>query len=211
MPYRPTALTRKNAEDKREALLRAARSLIATDGFAAATVAAIAARGPASVGSVYSYFDSRDRLLAEVFRSAAGHEIDIVRAAVAAAGRPAPQRLGALIHTFAGRALQGRRMAWSLLFEPVSPAVEAERLIYRRSYTELLEQIVRAGLADGDFAPQDPALAASAVLGAVSEALIGWIRPDSPEPTAEAQARALDGIRLFCFRALGATDSQESR
>lgn len=38
MPYRQTALTRKNAENKRAGLLRAARTLVATGGFTAATV-----------------------------------------------------------------------------------------------------------------------------------------------------------------------------
>ncbi|GAA0560173.1 TetR/AcrR family transcriptional regulator [Paractinoplanes ferrugineus] len=200
MPYRPTALTRKNAQDKRAGLRRAARGLVAAGGFRAATVAAIAAECGVSVGSVYSHFDSRDGLLADVFRGAAGHEIDVVRAAVAAAGPRATDRLGALVDTFSGRALRGRRMAWALLFEPVSPVVEAERLAYRRSYTELLAGIVGDGLATGEFLPQDAGLAASAVLGAVSEALIGWLRPDRDEPTAEVA----DGIRAFCFRALGA-------
>ncbi|MEU4625822.1 TetR/AcrR family transcriptional regulator [Actinoplanes sp. NPDC023801] len=204
MPYRPTALTRKNAEDKRDGFLRAARALVAADGFRAATVAAIAARCQASVGSVYSYFDSRDRLLAEVFRSAATHEIDLVRAAVSDAGQQASERLGELIRIFSGRALQGRRMAWALLFEPVSPVVEAERLVYRGSYTDIGEQIIRDGLFSGDFVPQDARLASSAVMGAVSEALVGWIRPDSPEPSAAEQASVTEGIRAFCFRALGA-------
>jgi AcrR family transcriptional regulator len=206
MPYRQTESTRKNAENKRDGLLRAARSLVATGGFTAATVAAVAARGQVSVGSVYSHFDSRDRLLAEVFRSAAGHEIEVVRAAVNGAGRPATDRLGALIRTFSGRALQGRRMAWALLFEPVSPAVEAERLTYRRAYTDLGEEIIRAGLAGGGFVPQDARLAASAVMGAVSEALIGWIRPDSPDPSPDV----IDGIERFCFRALGAPCPEET-
>jgi AcrR family transcriptional regulator len=204
MPYRPTALTRKNAEDKRDGFLRAARALVAADGFKAATVAAIVAWCQASVGSVYSYFDSRDRLLAEVFRSAASHEVDLVRAAVSDAGVQASERLGELIRIFSGRALQGRRMAWALLFEPVSPVVEAERLVYRGSYTDIGEQIIRDGLASGDFVPQDARLASSAVMGAVSEALVGWIRPDSPEPSAAEQASVIDGIRGFCFRALGA-------
>jgi AcrR family transcriptional regulator len=203
MPYRPTALTRKNAEDKRDGFLRAARALVAADGFKAATVAAIAARCQASVGSVYSYFDSRDRLLAEVFRSAATHEVDLVRAAVSDAGVQASERLGELIRIFSGRALHGRRMAWALLFEPVSPVVEAERLVYRGSYTDIGEQIIRDGLASGDFVPQDARLASSAVMGAVSEALVGWIRPDSPEPSPAEQASVTDGIRGFCFRALG--------
>jgi AcrR family transcriptional regulator len=207
MPYRPTALTRKNAEDKRDGFLRAARALVAADGFKAATVAAIAARCQASVGSVYSYFDSRDRLLAEVFRSAATHEVDLVRAAVSDAGVQASERIGELIRIFSGRALQGRRMAWALLFEPVSPVVEAERLVYRGSYTDIGEQIIRDGLASGDFVPQDARLASSAVMGAVSEALVGWIRPDSPEPSPTEQANVIDGIRGFCFRALGAAYS----
>ncbi|WP_229074919.1 TetR family transcriptional regulator [Actinoplanes sp. DH11] len=202
MPYRPTALTRKNAADKRAALLRAARALVAADGFRAATVAAIAARGQASVGSVYSHFDSRDLLLAEVFRSAASHELAVVRDAVADTGQPATDRLGDLIRVFGGRALQGRRMAWALLFEPVNPAVEAERLTYRRSYTEITEQIVRSGQERGEFLPQDTGLAASAVLGAISEALVGWLRPESPPPLPQAQADVVDGIRLFCLRAL---------
>lgn len=205
MPYRQTATTRKNAEDKRDGLLRAARALVAADGFKAATVAAIAARCQASVGSVYSHYDSRDRLLAEVFRSAASHEIDLVRAAVSDPGQQATDRMGALIRTFSSRALHGRRMAWALLFEPVSPAVEAERLVYRRSYTEIGEQVIADGLAGGVFLAQDARLAASAVMGAVSEALVGWIRPDSPEPPPQEQERVIEGIRLFCFRALGAT------
>jgi AcrR family transcriptional regulator len=211
MPYRPTALTRKNAEDKRDGFLRAARALVAADGFKAATVAAIASRCQASVGSVYSYFDSRDRLLAEVFRSAATHEVDLVRAAVSDAGMQASERLGELIRIFSGRALQGRRMAWALLFEPVSPVVEAERLVYRGSYTDIGEQIIRDGLVSGDFVPQDARLASSAVMGAVSEALVGWIRPDSPEPSPAEQASVIDGIRGFCFRALGAAYSGGDR
>ncbi|GIE92194.1 TetR/AcrR family transcriptional regulator [Actinoplanes regularis] len=203
MPYRQTALTRKNAEDKRESLLRAARSLVAVDGFKAATVAAIAARCQASVGSVYSHFDGRDRLLAEVFRSAASHEIEVLAAAVTEAGQQAAHRLDALIRTLSGRALQGRRLAWALLYEPVSPAVEVERLVYRRSYTELGERIIHDGLAGGDFVPQDARLAASAIVGAISGALVGWIHPDSPEPSPETQTGAIEGIRMFCLRALG--------
>ncbi|GIE34544.1 hypothetical protein Ait01nite_075890 [Actinoplanes italicus] len=211
MPYRPTALTRKNAEDKRDGFLRAARALVAADGFKAATVAAIASRCQASVGSVYSYFDSRDRLLAEVFRSAATHEVDLVRTAVSDAGMQATERLGELIRIFSGRALQGRRMAWALLFEPVSPVVEAERLVYRGSYTDIGEQIIRDGLVSGDFVWQDARLASSAVMGAVSEALAGWIRPDSPEPSRAEQAGVIDGIRGFCFRALGVAYSGGDR
>lgn len=208
MPYRPTEATRRNAELKRAGFLRAARALVAAKGFGGATVAAIAGECGASVGSVYSYFDNRERLLAEVFRSAADHELARVRAAVADAGPRAADRLNALIRTFAGRALRGRRTAWSLLFEPVTPAVDAERLIYRRSYTELGEEIVRDGIADGTFAAQDVALAASAVMGAVSEALVGSLRPPDADRPTTPDDDIIEGIRGFCFRALGAEETQ---
>lgn len=208
MPYRPTEVTRRNAELKRAAFLRAARSLVAAKGFGGATVAAIAGECGASVGSVYSYFDGREHLLAEVFRSAADHELAAVRTAVAAAGHRATDRLDALIATFAGRALQGRRMAWSLLFEPVTPAVDAERLIYRRSYTELGEEIIGDGIADGAFVAQDVALAASAVMGAISEALVGWLRPPGTDQPTTSDDDIVEGIRRFCFRALGAEETQ---
>lgn len=208
MAYRATEATRRNAELKRAGFLRAARELVAAQGFGGATVAAIARECRASVGSVYSYFDGREDLLAEVFRSAAGHELGVVRDAVAAAGPGAADRLDALIRTFAGRALQGRRMAWALLFEPVTPGVDAERLVYRRSYTDLGAEILRDGIADGTFAPQDAALAASAVMGAISEALVGGLRPGDPSPDAPPDAAIIDGIRLFCFRALGIEETQ---
>ncbi|NBM16708.1 TetR/AcrR family transcriptional regulator [Streptomyces sp. GC420] len=208
MPYRPTETTRRNAELKRAGFLRAARSLVAAKGFGGATVAAIARESGASVGSVYSYFENREHLLAEVFRSAADHELATVRAAVADAGPRATDRLGALIRTFAGRALQGRTMAWSLLFEPVASAVDAERLVYRRSYTELGEEIVRDGVADGAFVAQDAALAASAVMGAVSEALVGRLHPRQPAGHTASDDDIVEGIRMFCFRALGAKETR---
>ena len=56
----------------------------------------------------------------------------------AAAGRrrAATERIAAGVETFARRALRGRRLAWALLAEPVDPAVEAERLVFRRSYRD---------------------------------------------------------------------------
>ncbi|MGY1720198.1 TetR/AcrR family transcriptional regulator [Blastococcus sp. SYSU DS0552] len=209
MPYRATELTRRTAERRRETLLAAARHLVAGHGFAAATVAAIAQEAGVSVGSVYSHFDSREYLLAEVFRSAAAHELAAVRTAVADAGPRPADRLDALVRTFAGRALQGPRMAWALLFEPVTSGVDAERLVFRRSYTELGEQIVHDGIAEGVFVEQDVVLAASAVMGAISEALVDRLRPLGPATTTPTTDHdVITGIRSFCFRALGAEELQ---
>ena len=71
---------------------------------------------------------------------------------------------------FARRALAGRRMAWALIAEPVDPAVEAERLVFRRAYAD----VFRARL---DGHPQ-PDLVAAALVGALAEALVGPLSPD---------------------------------
>ncbi|MGQ4511152.1 TetR family transcriptional regulator [Streptomyces sp. DW26H14] len=205
MVYRPTDRTRQRAEEKRAALLRAAHELVAEHGFAGATVSAVTAACHASTGSLYSSFENRDGLLAAVFRAAADRELAAVREAVAVAPPAPADRLDALIGTFTRRALQGRRMAWSLLFEPVSPVVEAERLVYRRSYVDLGEGIVRDGIALGAFAPQHAAVASSAVTGAIAEALVGRLGPAGGDAAPGLSGESLVAeIRAFCFRALGA-------
>lgn len=203
MAYRPTASTRRSAEAKRAAILAAARAVVADGGFAAASVAAIAEGSGVSVGSVYSYFDNRDTLLAEVFRDAAEFEFARVEQAALGGADPAAQ-LRLLIDTFADRALRGRAMAWSLLFEPVIPAVDAERLRLRQSYRALGEQVIAGGVRSGVFVDCDVPVVASAVMGAISEALVGALDPAMASLPAADPDALLTTIRRFCFLALGA-------
>src|SRR3954465_3104832 len=102
MPYRVTERTQARRAATRERILRAAHELVASGGFGAASVAAVAARAGVATGSVYRHFSSKADLFAEVFRRAAQHEVD----AVAQAGT-----LAEGVQTFARRALAGRRLA----------------------------------------------------------------------------------------------------
>lgn len=205
MPYRETDATRRRAEERREGLLRAARELVARHGFAGAKVTAIARSCGTSVGLVYTYFDNRDELLATVFRDSASHELAAVRAAVTAAPPLGHARLDAFIRTFASRALRGRQLAWSLLFEPVSPTVEAERLTYRRAYVDLAADILRDGIADKTFPRQNVGLSASATIGAISESLVGRLDPVGFDGLDLLDDDTIvEEIVAFCRRALGA-------
>src|SRR5699024_2519660 len=224
MPYRPTERTRTAAQKRRGLLLEESARLVASGGFAAAKVKVIADRCELSVGTVYSYFDGRSDLLAEVFSAAAARELAVVEDAVRTAGPGAPEKVDALVAAFASRALRGRRMAWSLLFEPVDPAVEAERLRFRGAYVALGESVLRTGIAAGELTAQRPDITAAAVVGAIAESLVGRLRP--PADDADAGAAAGPGgaadaggatgadavtdadvvteIQLFCRRAIGA-------
>lgn len=113
-------------------------------------------------------------------------------------------RLEAFADTFTRRALRGRRLAWSLLFEPVSPVVERERLVYRREYAQLCEGVIRDGVAAGLFARQNAAVAASA---AISEALVGRLSPEVSQKAEVPDEQLVAEIRGFCLRALGCVPS----
>src|SRR3954465_11733664 len=180
MPYRATERTEARRAHPLELILRAAHDLVAEGGFAAAPVAAVAARAGVATGSVYRHFSSKADLFAEVFRRAAQREVD----AVAQAGD-----LATGVETFARRALAGRRLAWALLAEPVDPVVEAERLAYRRAYRDAFQR----------FVPDE--LTAAALVGAIGEVLVGPLSPTGPELDEDALVARLVSLS----RRLGAT------
>ncbi|UJP08932.1 hypothetical protein L2X99_10615 [Microbacterium sp. KUDC0406] len=111
-------------------------------------------------------------------------------------------RLLALIETFATRALRGGRLAWALLGEPVGRAIDEERLAYRRSYADILTEIVAQGVRDGSFAPQHPEITAAGLVGAIGEALTGPLTPVSAEE--DDPDAVVAAISELCLRAVGA-------
>lgn len=207
MPYRPTENTRANAETRRAAILAAATSLIADGGFAAAAVRPIADASGIATGTVYRYFGTREELLAEIFRTLADHEYTAVEQAVDAAEPHVTDRLTALLDTFSRRALRAPRTAEALLFEPVNPLVEAERLIFRRRYHDLVVRIITDGVRAGEIPAQDAPVTARAVIGANAEALMGRLSPPgrgtATAPPADPD-RLIATVTTFCLRALGA-------
>lgn len=190
----------------REKLLAAALDITREGGYGAASVAAIAERTGVAAGTLYRHFPSKGELFAELFRTVCSGEVEAMRDADPGAGVPAADRAEEVIATFAGRALAAPRLAWALIAEPVDPLVDAERLAYRRAYRELLAELVRAGVEEGDLPPQDADLTAAAIVGGVGEALVGPTSPVAANtPDAQDLLRAL---RVFVRRALGAARSE---
>jgi AcrR family transcriptional regulator len=201
--YRPTEKTEARRTQTRARIVRAALELVAHGGYREAQVAAVAERAGVATGTVYRHFPSKAELLTEVFRVASQREVDAV-AQTAGDAAAAPERLAAAVATFARRALRGRRLAWALLAEPVDPAVEAERLQFRRAYAQVFERAIADGVAAGDLPPQDPAFTATALVGAIGEALVGPLSPGAhPEPDA-----LVADLITFCLRST--TDQEPS-
>lgn len=184
----------------RERLVASATGLIMQGGYAAAPVVAVAERTGVAAGTLYRHFPSKAALFVEVFRSVCGRELEAMREA-SERHATATAALDAVVAIFATRALRHPRLAWALLSEPIDPQVDAERLAYRRRYCELVAGIVRAGVASGEFARQDPEVSAAALVGAIGDALVGPLSPAGAGP-ADDDALVTE-LAAFCRRAVG--------
>jgi len=196
--YRRTVRVEERLASTRERILSSAVELVAKGGFRAASIAAVAERAGVATGSVYRHFDSKAELFAEVFRRASQRELDVVRAVGSSPGT-ASERLGRGLETFARRALRGRRLAYALLAEPADPAVDEERLRFRRAYRDAFAMVLRQGIEAGEFPPLDVEVAAPALVGAMGEALVGPLSPRGRAREAEDLVASIVG---FCMRAL---------
>jgi AcrR family transcriptional regulator len=199
MAYRRTELMEERLAETRERIVRAALGLIARGGYRAASVAAVADDAGVATGSVYRHFSSKADLFAEVFRRASGRELAVVRAVAARPDARPTDRLVAALETFAGRALTGHRLAYALIAEPADPAVDEERLRFRRAYRDVFARLLREGIAAGELPEQDVQVVASALVGAMGEALVG---PLSPSARTRNPGRLVEAIVRFCTRAI---------
>src|ERR671937_811865 len=187
MPYRPTERTRARLAAARERIVDAALAQLAEGGYASASVVAVARRAGVATGTVYRHFPSKGDLFAEVFRTMTDRS------------EPVTHRLAAWVEAFVRRALAEPVRAYALIAEPVDPAVDAERLTFRRAYADLFGRALHDGMQAGQIPPLDAELTAAAIVGALAEALVG------PLQRRDAGADALvAGLQTFVLRSVGA-------
>jgi len=209
MPYRETQRTRERLVANRERIVDAAERQVAEGGYASASVQAVARRAGVATGSVYRHFPSKADLFAEVFRRASQRELDVVTHVMADRSLPAAERVAAAVEAFARRALAAPVIAYALLAEPVDPAVEAERLAFRRGYRDAFASALRDGIASGELPQQDADVVAAALVGALGEALLGPLVPRSNGASAQRGSEALiAGLVQFCLNAIAVREEK---
>jgi AcrR family transcriptional regulator len=201
MAYRRTERVEEQLQDKRDRILQAVRAVVGEVGFNGAQVATVAEAAGVATGTVYRHFPSKGELFAEALALNAQHEVDVVAAVAQADGAPSA-RLADALRVFARRAVRARRLAWAMIAEPAEPEVDAARLIYRRAFSDVFERLIREGIAQGEFPPQNAQASAACLMGALSEGLIG---PLAPEAGSLPDTRALiEQITAFCLQAVSA-------
>lgn len=205
MPYRRTENVSRHLAARHAAILAAAQGLAAEGGMAAVQIAPVAERAGIAAGTVYRYFPSKTELVAALVTALSEAEVAVLRRAAEAAPGPL-SGLAAAIMAFAARALASRRLAFALMAEAVEPEVDAARLGYRRVLAGEFAVRIGKAIAAGHLPSQEAALSASALLGALTEGLIGPIALEAADP---ARMRAqVQLLALFALRALGVVDAR---
>jgi AcrR family transcriptional regulator len=204
MAYRRTENVARRLAARHAAIVAAACAAAADGGMAAVQIAPVAARAGIAAGTVYRYFPSKTELVAALVAALSAREIAAIERAAKAAPGPL-SALAAAIVTFAARALAGRQLCFALTAEPVEPEIDAVRSPYRQALAGQFERLLRNAVDGGHLPEQDAALAAAALVGALSAGIVGMPAVEHDPATARARVQMLT---LFALRGLGVVDAR---
>src|SRR5260370_1013006 len=100
-----------------------------------------------------------------------------------------------------------RQRAGGILAEPVDVDVTASRLASRREISGEIAARIDAAVRAGHLPAQDTSLAATALLGALHESLVGPLAPDNLDDPGKMRD-AVQTVTLLALRAVGVMDAR---
>lgn len=206
MVYRRTHQVVRRLAARRSTILTAARDAAAEGGMAAVQIAPVASRANVAAGTVYRYFPSKADLISELIADVARDELASIRRAADSAPGPM-SALAAAITTVAVHVLTHRKLAWGILAEPVDVDVSQQRIASRRDIAAEIQLRIEAAVRANHLPAQDTALAATAVIGALHEALVGPLAPEGLDDPAKMRD-AVQTVSLLALRAVGVMDAR---
>src|SRR5580698_9747370 len=204
MVYRRTHQVVKRLAARRSAILSAARDAAADGGMAAVQIAPVAIRANVAAGTVYRYFPSKAELISELIADVSRDELAAIRRAADAAPGPS-SALAAAVTTVAVHAMSQRKLTWGILAEPVD--VNVSRIASRRAVVGEIAGRIDAAVRAGHLPAQDTSLAATALLGALHEALVGPLAAENMDDPGKLRD-AVQTVTLLALRAVGVMDAR---
>jgi AcrR family transcriptional regulator len=167
-----------NTDETRETILNAAQERFRQVGYNKTTMAEIAKDCSMSAANLYRYFENKLDIGASLACQCLGRKIDAMKAVVARKDRPASERLAGFIqaafqHTHEQITAQPRihEMVEAVCMQ--NPPLVHEHQAEKQA---ALEELLRDGVAAGEFSVDDPARTAAAILAAMTlfEVPIFW-------------------------------------
>ena len=168
------------APSRRRRIEDVASALFRERGYAATSVRDIARALDVQGASLYAHVTSKEDVLWSIVdRAATRFEAAAQDAEQATAGAGAADRIAALVHAHVGVITADPGAAsvfvheWRALGRERRAGVAERRDAYERRFREAIDD----GMASGEFALTDPAIAAAFILTALN-GLASWYRPD---------------------------------
>jgi TetR/AcrR family fatty acid metabolism transcriptional regulator len=188
------------APDKRRAILDAAITVFARQGFHSSRVSDVAAEAGVAYGLVYHYFNSKDQMLNELFSE---RWALLVEASQEIRGSDVPPR--DKLAGVAGFIIESYRHEPELMKVIIVEVTRAANSFgrthlpeIRRAY-ELVAEIVSDAQATGQFRDDiDPKFAAMVFYGAIEQLLTGWIFESIPSTDADFEQAKQLVVETIC-------------
>jgi AcrR family transcriptional regulator len=174
----PPSRVRRRQERNREALLKAARALMARHGYEKTTIAAITKAADLGFGTFYLYFPGKPAILREIVDDAVRRQLDELRA-IAREATPPDETVQRVIASVVHSAAANRDLFQIMYLQGDSR--HRHLMTVRDELIRTLEDAVTRGVRDGRFHDVHPGLAARAIVGTVTAALL-WVARDRTAP-----------------------------
>ncbi len=194
--------SRANHADRRRAeLLEAARRVVLERGMSSTRVADIAKATNVSGGLIHYHFATKDELMAEMLRATSQGEQRQLDDIVTGPGS-ATDRLDRVIRHYVPRTRSDQ--SWILWIESWAAGLRAPALRgilkeLESAWIGALEQVIREGVAAGEFTCDDPVGAAERI-----DALLdGLVVRCTLHPEAVSRKRLLEHVRVAAAREVG--------
>jgi len=166
------------SSDKRTRILEAAVSVFADRGFFQSRVSDVADAAGVAGGTIYLYFKSKDDLLISLFEDKMEHIIRHVNEALGEV-ETAPEKLMIFVQKHLQMVELHPELAEVLIVElrQSSKFMREYKPVKFAQYLDVIEQIVREGIASGVFRTDlRPRLAKRIIFGALEEVSATWLR-----------------------------------
>ncbi len=168
---------------RRQRLLEAALELLGTSGWNATTMRAVCTQAGLTQRYFYESFTDREDLVTTLFDEVAGEAQQAARDTLAQGTGDGPARARALVDSLVTLTIDDPRKGRVLLLEaPESPALRERRRRTLSAYVELVASTIEDDPAHPRPTPQQRAMTARAVVGALTEVLMGRLRGEIDVP-----------------------------
>jgi AcrR family transcriptional regulator len=163
-------LSEKKILKKKEQIILSAIEIINRRGYSGATMEEIAAELLMTKGSLYYYFQNKSDLMYQCHNFVLSHATEVLEEILQRREGTAVDILRKMIACHMEYAIEEKEV-FNLIMEPKRIFNEAQLdlvLTLRKKYENLFAQIIKAGIASGDFHAEEPALARLIILGAMN-------------------------------------------